>query len=76
MGLRLFSLPPSLPASPRPTAAAAAATTLLFRRRLSAALFMFCATFASTVALGDVAERETDGMVGITEYLMLQGIVQ
>eukprot|EP00040_Diaphanoeca_grandis_P024921 m.137704 g.137704 ORF g.137704 m.137704 type:complete len:614 (-) comp29938_c0_seq1:710-2551(-) len=44
------------------------------RKTLSAALFMFCATFASTVALGDVAERETDGKVGITEYLVLQGI--
>lgn len=43
-------------------------------KTLSAALFMFCATFASTVALGDVAFRETDGMVGITEYLMLQGV--
>lgn len=43
-------------------------------KTLSAALFMFCATVASTVALGDVAYRETDGMVGITEYLMLQGV--
>ena len=34
----------------------------------------FCATFASTVALGDVAERETSGKVGITEYLILQGL--
>lgn len=41
-------------------------------KTLSAALFMFCATFASTVALGDVAYRETDGAVGITEYLFLQ----
>jgi hypothetical protein len=46
----------------------------LSAKTLSAALFMFCATFASTVALGDVAFRETDGKVGITEYLMLQGI--
>eukprot|EP00550_Attheya_septentrionalis_P003091 CAMPEP_0198282278 /NCGR_PEP_ID=MMETSP1449-20131203/2126_1 /TAXON_ID=420275 /ORGANISM="Attheya septentrionalis, Strain CCMP2084" /LENGTH=593 /DNA_ID=CAMNT_0043978475 /DNA_START=223 /DNA_END=2004 /DNA_ORIENTATION=+ len=43
-------------------------------KTLSAALFMFCATVTSTVALGDVAYRETDGMVGITEYLMLQGV--
>ena len=35
---------------------------------------MFCATVTSTIALGDVAFRETDGMVGITEYLMLQGV--
>jgi len=35
---------------------------------------MFCATVTSTVALGDVAFRETEGMVGITEYLMLQGV--
>lgn len=40
----------------------------------SASLFMFCATVTSTVALGDVAARETDGRVGITEYLMLQGV--
>jgi len=39
----------------------------------SAALFMFCATVTSTVALGDVAFRETGGMMGITEYLLLQG---
>lgn len=43
-------------------------------KTLSAALFMFCATVTSTVALGDVAFRETDGFVGITEYLMLQGV--
>lgn len=42
-------------------------------KTLSAALFMFFATFASTVALGDVAERETEGHVGISEYLILQG---
>ncbi|CAB9506504.1 Electroneutral sodium bicarbonate exchanger 1 [Seminavis robusta] len=40
----------------------------------SASLFMFCATVTSTVALGDVAARETNGRVGITEYLMLQGV--
>ena len=33
---------------------------------------MFCATITSTVALGEFAFRETDGRVGITEYLMLQ----
>jgi len=43
-------------------------------KTLSAAIFMFCATVTSTVALGDVAFRETEGMVGITEYLMLQGV--
>ena len=40
----------------------------------SAAIFMFCATATSTIALGDVAFRETDGRIGITEYLMLQGV--
>jgi len=40
----------------------------------SASLFMFCATMTSTVALGEVAYRETDAYVGITEYLMLQGV--
>ncbi|KAL9180929.1 hypothetical protein ACHAXT_009734 [Thalassiosira profunda] len=40
----------------------------------SASLFMFCATFASTVALGEVAFRETEGRVGISEYLMLQSV--
>lgn len=40
----------------------------------SASLFMFCATIVSTVALGEVAYRETNGFVGITEYLMLQGV--
>ena len=34
---------------------------------------MFFATFASTVALGDVANRVTDGRMGISEYLILQG---
>ena len=43
-------------------------------KTISAALFMLCATATSTIALGDVAERETGGMVGITEYLMLQSI--
>jgi hypothetical protein len=42
-------------------------------KTMSAVLFMFFATFASTIALGDVAERETDGKVGISEYLILQG---
>lgn len=40
----------------------------------SASLFMFCATVTSTIALGDVAARETEGHVGISEYLLLQGI--
>lgn len=40
----------------------------------SASLFMFCATMTSTVALGEVVFRETDAHVGITEYLMLQGV--
>lgn len=35
-------------------------------KTLSAAVFMFCATFTSTVALGYVVFRETDGRVGIT----------
>ena len=39
-----------------------------------ASLFMFCAVFTSTVALGDVAARETGGQVGISEYLMLQTV--
>ena len=36
-------------------------------KTVAAVLFMFFATFASTVALGDVAERETEGKVGISE---------
>lgn len=43
-------------------------------KTLSAGLFMFCATVTSTVALGVVAYRETEGMIGITEYLMLQSV--
>ena len=39
-----------------------------------ASLFMFCAVLTSTVALGDVAARETGGQVGISEYLMLQTV--
>jgi hypothetical protein len=39
---------------------------------LSASLYMFFATFASTVALGELARRQTDGHIGVTEYLLLQ----
>jgi hypothetical protein len=41
-------------------------------KTLSAALYMFFATFASTVALGELARQQTDGRVGVTEYLLLQ----
>eukprot|EP00547_Thalassionema_nitzschioides_P010397 CAMPEP_0194228376 /NCGR_PEP_ID=MMETSP0156-20130528/43341_1 /TAXON_ID=33649 /ORGANISM="Thalassionema nitzschioides, Strain L26-B" /LENGTH=163 /DNA_ID=CAMNT_0038960887 /DNA_START=66 /DNA_END=554 /DNA_ORIENTATION=- len=43
-------------------------------KTLSASIFMFCAVVTSTVALGDLAYRETDKKVGITEYLLLQSI--
>jgi len=43
-------------------------------KTLSASIFMFCAVVTSTVALGDLASRETDKKVGITEYLLLQSI--
>ena len=49
-------------------------TNAVTPKTLSAAIFMFCATTTSTVALGDVAYREMDGWVGITEYFMLQGV--
>eukprot|EP00045_Choanoeca_perplexa_P005190 m.44001 g.44001 ORF g.44001 m.44001 type:complete len:555 (+) comp12983_c0_seq1:96-1760(+) len=42
-------------------------------KTLSASLYMFFATFASTVALGELARRQTDGHIGVTEYLLLQG---
>lgn len=38
------------------------------------ALYMFFATFASTVALGELARSQTDGHIGVTEYLMLQSV--
>jgi len=38
------------------------------------ALFMFFATFASTVALGELARSQTDGHIGVTEYLLLQSV--
>ena len=41
-------------------------------KTLSASLYMFFATFASTVALGELARRQTDGRIGVTEYLLLQ----
>eukprot|EP00730_Choanoeca_flexa_P001166 TRINITY_DN10511_c0_g2_i2.p2 TRINITY_DN10511_c0_g2~~TRINITY_DN10511_c0_g2_i2.p2 ORF type:complete len:165 (+),score=23.48 TRINITY_DN10511_c0_g2_i2:155-649(+) len=42
-------------------------------KTLSASLYMFFATFASTVALGELARRQTDNHIGVTEYLLLQG---
>lgn len=41
-------------------------------KTISAAIFMFFATFSSTVALGELARRQTNGHIGVTEYLLLQ----
>mmetsp|Transcript_29619 Transcript_29619/g.34070 ORF Transcript_29619/g.34070 Transcript_29619/m.34070 type:complete len:607 (-) Transcript_29619:47-1867(-) len=43
-------------------------------KTISAGLFMFCATVTSTVALGNVLYYESNGKVGITEYLVLQSV--
>ena len=41
------------------------------QRTLSAGLFMFFATFSSTVALGHVVSKKTDGAFGVCEYLLM-----
>eukprot|EP00808_Paulinella_micropora_P001527 g66152.t1 len=43
------------------------------RKVLASSLFMFFGTWSSTVALGELVRRQTDGQVGVTEYLLLQG---
>eukprot|EP00808_Paulinella_micropora_P028127 g27840.t1 len=44
------------------------------RKVLSASLFMFFATWSSTMALGELVRRQTNGQMGVTEYLLLQGV--
>eukprot|EP00947_MAST-08B_sp_MAST-8B-sp1_P006582 g6582.t1 len=44
------------------------------RKTLSSALFMFWATFLSTVALGVHVADKTNNRIGITEYLMTNSI--
>ena len=40
-------------------------------KTLSASLFMFLATFFSTVALGELVNRTTDAHIGLPEYLFI-----
>ena len=44
------------------------------RKTIPAALFMFFATFTSTVALGEHMNRESHGKLGVTEYLLMNSI--
>ncbi|GAB5355694.1 hypothetical protein AAMO2058_000227500 [Amorphochlora amoebiformis] len=44
------------------------------RKTPAAALMMFLATFCSTVALGSAISRATNGQIGISEYLLMNGI--
>lgn len=43
-------------------------------KTLSSALFMFFATFASTVALGELIRRQTNNRIGITEFLLMNSV--
>jgi len=40
-------------------------------KTVSAALFMFFATFTSTLALGEAINTSTKGLIGLNEYLMM-----
>lgn len=40
-------------------------------KTISAALFMFFATFTSTLALGEHIKESTNGLMGLNEYLMM-----
>ena len=42
-----------------------------WRKTLSAALFMFFATFFSTVALGALVQKTTNSRIGLFEYLLM-----
>jgi len=46
----------------------------LSRKTLSSSLMMFLATFCSTVALGSIASRHTNGHIGLSEYLLMNGV--
>lgn len=46
----------------------------LTKKTLSSALVMFLATFCSTVALGATIARNTDNHIGLSEYLLMNGI--
>lgn len=41
------------------------------RKTISSALFMFFATFTSTLALGEHIKESTNGLMGLNEYLMM-----
>lgn len=41
------------------------------RKTISSALFMFFATFTSTLALGEHIKESTNGLIGLNEYLMM-----
>lgn len=43
----------------------------LTAKTVSAACFMFFATFASTIALAETARRETANRIGVSEYLIM-----
>ena len=43
-------------------------------KTLSASLYMFFATFSSTVALGELIRRQTSNRIGITEYLLMNSV--
>lgn len=47
-------------------------TDAFTRKTLSALFFMFFATFASTVSLGELANKQTKGIIGVNEYLTQQ----
>jgi len=47
-------------------------TDAFTRKTISSTLFMFFATFASTVSLGELAKHLTKDRVGVTEYLAQQ----
>ena len=49
-------------------------TDALTSKTLSSTLFMFFATFCSTVALGVVIQKQTHNMIGIEEYLIMNSI--
>eukprot|EP00927_Polykrikos_kofoidii_P057654 TRINITY_DN51809_c0_g1_i1.p1 TRINITY_DN51809_c0_g1~~TRINITY_DN51809_c0_g1_i1.p1 ORF type:complete len:571 (+),score=54.40 TRINITY_DN51809_c0_g1_i1:111-1823(+) len=48
-------------------------TDAVSMKTLSASLFMFVATFTSTLALGNHISHATKGKIGITEYLLMNG---
>ncbi|GAB5354805.1 hypothetical protein AAMO2058_000150900 [Amorphochlora amoebiformis] len=43
-------------------------------KTFTATIMMFLATFISTIALGSTISRATDGMIGISEFLLMNGV--